>query len=54
MVLENWYCCPSCCKKLFPVFENTVILNLPFKCKRCKNSFNISINKGKSYKCKKS
>ncbi|WP_368234556.1 cysteine-rich KTR domain-containing protein [Anaerotruncus rubiinfantis] len=42
MIVNGWVICPFCGKKLFPIQPETVIKNLPFKCKACKHKFNIS------------
>jgi uncharacterized protein with PIN domain len=44
MISDGWYCCPYCNKKLFPVKDDTVVENLPFKCKACKHEIIVSID----------
>lgn len=43
MIINGWYCCPHCNKRLFPVNPDTAAENLPYKCKACKNNFIINI-----------
>lgn len=40
-----WVCCPHCGSKNFPIREDTVIRNLPWKCKstKCKKEFEVNI-----------
>lgn len=39
----EWYKCPECGKKLFPLNKDTKIYNLDFKCKGCKKIININV-----------
>lgn len=43
MIKNGWYCCPKCGRKLFPMNSRTVIHNLEYQCKHCKEKFNIDI-----------
>ena len=43
MIKNGWYCCPKCGCKLFPVSDKTLIRNLEYQCKHCKEKFNIEI-----------
>lgn len=38
-----WYCCPHCGKALFPVRGDTLVRNLPFRCKACKHDLEVNI-----------
>ena len=46
MVKKGWLCCECCKRKLFPVEENTVIKNLHFMCKHCKQINKINMDCG--------
>ncbi len=35
--------CPKCGKKLQKVFPDTVVRNLPCKCKNCKQEYSITV-----------
>lgn len=43
MIKDGWIVCPRCKKKLFPVDTNTVMRNLRWRCKRCKEEFTINL-----------
>ncbi len=43
MIRDSWYCCPKCRRKLFPVGESTLVKNLFYQCKHCKEKFNVNI-----------
>lgn len=43
MIKNGWYCCPKCGRKLFPVGTSTLIRNLFYQCKHCKEKFHINI-----------
>ncbi len=40
---EQWYCCPSCNKKLFPMWDNTRIEHMPYRCKACKHDIEVNV-----------
>lgn len=40
---KQWFCCPYCGKRLFPVSAETLVRYLPYKCKACRNQFEINI-----------
>ena len=42
---RKWVCCPYCGKHAFYVWDNTMIDNLPFRCKgsNCKKEFTIYV-----------
>lgn len=48
--MSNWYRCPYCGKKLFPIREDTEIKNMPYKCKdnRCGKEILINVKNGKT------
>ena len=41
-----WVYCPYCNKKEFPLNENTIIINMDYKCRasHCKKIFRINIS----------
>lgn len=41
--IEDWYLCPHCGKKLFPLNRNTRIEHLPYRCKACKHDIEVNI-----------
>ncbi|HJA35682.1 MAG TPA: hypothetical protein H9666_04225 [Firmicutes bacterium] len=42
-VKNGWLCCPYCGKRLFPVRPDTVVRKLPYKCRACRNEFEVNI-----------
>ena len=40
---QNWYCCPHCGKALFPVYDNTRMEHLKYRCKACKHDIEVNI-----------
>lgn len=43
MIKNNWYYCPACRKKLFPVGAQTVVQRLTLKCKGCAKLIEVNI-----------
>ena len=41
--VKIWVCCPKCHRRLFPVGSQTVIRNLVFRCRHCKEEFEVNI-----------
>jgi predicted SprT family Zn-dependent metalloprotease len=44
----KWYFCPNCAGKLFKISDNAMARGIFYKCKHCKNVFEIKINSNKS------
>ncbi len=40
---QCWHCSPHCGKALFPVYGNTRIEHLKYRCKACKNDIEVNI-----------
>ncbi len=40
---QAWYCCPHCGKALFPVYRDTKIEHLKYRCKACKHDIEVNI-----------
>lgn len=40
---QRWYCCPYCGKALFPVYGDTKIEHLKYRCKACKHDIEVNI-----------
>lgn len=40
---QDWYCCPYCKKALFPVYDNTEVKGLTYRCKACKRDIEVNI-----------
>lgn len=43
MEKTEWFKCPYCHKALFPITRDTVIRNLVYRCKACKNDIQIDL-----------
>ena len=39
----KWYHCPHCGKALFPLWEDTHIEHMPFRCKACKHDIEVNV-----------
>lgn len=36
MVVNGWFCCPACGKRIHPIERGSVIYNTPMRCRVCK------------------
>lgn len=43
MKWDSWFHCPHCGKALFPVRADTIIHNMPFRCKACRKDMEVNI-----------
>lgn len=43
MIIEGWFCCPVCKKKLFKLNEGATAAGIQYKCKRCKTIIDVEI-----------
>ena len=45
---DGWITCPSCRKKLLKITADTEAENLPIRCPRCKEEYNLQIRRDRS------
>lgn len=42
MIKNGWVYCPKCGKKLFPINKDAVVVNMEYRCKKCKAVFKVN------------
>ncbi len=47
MVMDGWYCCPACGKRIQVIERGSVLYNTPLRCRVCKVDWYPTIYMGK-------
>lgn len=43
MIIDGWYCCPKCKKKLFKLKDGFIAKNIEVYCRQCRIKIDVNI-----------
>lgn len=43
MIIDGWYCCPKCKKKLFKLKDGFIAKNIEVYCRQCRIKIDVEI-----------